>query len=60
MQTTVDEAKVNAVLSMLAGESSDSTHTESTSATAGMSSRRMKELTVLEVSIANDCVKRAI
>jgi hypothetical protein len=32
MQATADEAEVNAVLSMLAGELSDSTRTESVSA----------------------------
>jgi hypothetical protein len=35
MQTTADEAKVNVVLIMLAGESSDSARTESTSTAAG-------------------------
>jgi hypothetical protein len=35
MQETTDEAEVNAVLSMLAGESSESARTESTSAAAG-------------------------
>jgi hypothetical protein len=35
MQTTADEAEVNAVLSMLAGELSDSARTESVSTAAG-------------------------
>jgi hypothetical protein len=35
MQTIASEAKVNSVLSMLAGESSDSVHTESVSAATG-------------------------
>jgi hypothetical protein len=35
MQATANEAEVNAVLSMLAGELSKSTHTESASAAAG-------------------------
>jgi hypothetical protein len=35
MPTTADEAEVNTVLSMLAGESSDSTRTESVTTTAG-------------------------
>jgi hypothetical protein len=35
MQTTADEVEVNVVLSILAGESSDSARTESASATVG-------------------------
>jgi hypothetical protein len=35
MQTTADEAKVNAVLNMLVGASSESARTESVSAVAG-------------------------
>jgi hypothetical protein len=45
-------AEVNAVLSMLAGEASDSARTESASAATGHISARMKELTVLEVFVA--------
>jgi hypothetical protein len=35
MQMTANEAEVNAALTMLAGESPDSAHTESVSAVAG-------------------------
>jgi hypothetical protein len=60
MHTTVDEAEVNAVLSMLAGESSESAHTESMSVVARRAFGGVKELAVLEVPIANDHVERVI
>jgi hypothetical protein len=44
MQTSTDEAEMNAVLIMVAGESSDSTRTESTTATIGQNLGEDKEI----------------